>query len=231
MKFQPIRTQSATELLMDQLKTAILTGELRPGERLPSERDLEAQLRVSRAVINQALRRLQDLHFIRMIPRQGNFVADYRVDGTLTTLDQIVRFRGANYQPNLLRSIYQVRRVTEGDTVQLAAERQDKAVLHQAQQALSRFQNGEAPQEYAEHTFAFFRWLALASGNQVYPLLVNSFRPTYLTLSQWNSEHGGAVKMLAYNRSLLAAVQAGDGQRAMALDATLIDWSLANLLA
>lgn len=228
MQFQPIKAPSATSLFEEQLLTQILTGNLQPGDRLPSERQLEQQLQVSRAVINRGLHRLEELHFIDRQPRQGNFVADYQSEGTLTTLDVVVRFRGGNYQPSLLQDIYAARQTIEGDAIELATAKQDQVHLTAAERALRRFENTTDITEQAELIFTFFHELALSSGNQVYALLLNSAKPMYLTLGRWNCEHGGTSKILALNEALLAAIKSGDCIQAKACDGELIQWSLAD---
>lgn len=56
LQFQPISAPSASDLFVQQLKTAILSGQYHPGDKLPSERELGQQLQVSRPVINAGLK-------------------------------------------------------------------------------------------------------------------------------------------------------------------------------
>lgn len=230
MEFKPINAPTSTELFVDQVKQAILTGKLQPGDCLPSERQLGIELKVSRSVINRGLRQLQALHFIQMQPRQGNFVSNYWQEGTLATLDEIVRFHGGHYKPDLLQSIVATRRAMETDVVRLATNAQDDQELREMQRAVERGRNSENAIIYAEHTVAFFHHLYLAAHNQVYPLLFNSFRPTYQTLIRWNSEGQGATEILHYNQVLLRLIQSGDTEAAVAQDNALITWSLNDLL-
>ena len=54
----PLRTPAAGELLADRIMTAIALGEFTPGQRLPAERELAAQLGVSRTTVRDALARV-----------------------------------------------------------------------------------------------------------------------------------------------------------------------------
>lgn len=230
MKFKPIEAPSATELLVTQIKNAIITGQLKPGDKLPHERELARQMNVSRSVINSGLNRLQQLHFIHIRPRQGAFVADYHSEGNLETLNQVVDFDGGYYQTSLLQSIYEFRLVTEENIVTLAAQRQDKPSLKLAKQALDQFKQAINVQEWSAATFNFFHALALASQNQVYPLIINSFRPMYLKLAEWNSKDGGNSEIIQRNQDLLEAISQGNVKLAVDLDHALIEWSFRDLM-
>ncbi|GAX02090.1 FadR/GntR family transcriptional regulator [Secundilactobacillus silagei] len=230
MKFKPIEAPSATDLFVTQIKNAIIAGQLKPGEKLPHERELSESMNVSRSVINTGLSRLQQLHFIHIQPRQGAVVADYRSEGTLETLNQVVSFDGGYYQPSLLQSIYEFRQVTEENIVTLAAKRQDKPSLRLAQAALDQFKQSNTIQDWSLTTFDFFHALALASQNQVYPLIINSFRPMYLKLAEWNSKDGGNAEFIKRNQALLDAISAEDVNLAVKLDHALIEWSFRDLM-
>ncbi|MFC6255219.1 FadR/GntR family transcriptional regulator [Secundilactobacillus hailunensis] len=230
MKFKPIEAPSATDLFVTQIKNAIIAGQLKPGEKLPHERELSETMNVSRSVINTGLSRLQQLHFIHIQPRQGAIVADYRSEGTLETLNQVVSFDGGYYQPSLLQSIYEFRQVTEENIVTLAAKRQDKPSLRLAQTALDQFKQRNTLQEWSLTTFDFFHALALASQNQVYPLIINSFRPMYLKLAEWNSKDGGNTEFIKRNQALLDAISDNDEKLAVELDHSLIEWSFRDLM-
>ncbi len=76
--FAPVRSQTAFEETLERLGTAIRLGLLEPGARLPAERDLCAQLGISRSTLRQALTALVQsghLHAVRG-RRGGTFVAE-----------------------------------------------------------------------------------------------------------------------------------------------------------
>ncbi|MBN1847548.1 MAG: FadR family transcriptional regulator [Deltaproteobacteria bacterium] len=76
--FKPIKQPRVSERVLDQLKEAILLGEFKSGEKLPSERELISEFQVSRGVIREALRALEMTGFImtRQGPSGGSFVTD-----------------------------------------------------------------------------------------------------------------------------------------------------------
>lgn len=225
MEFKPIHAPSSTDLFVDQLKTAILTGEYKPGEKLPSERQLEKQLCVSRPVINSGLKKLQDLHFVKIQPRNGVYIADYRSEGDLKTMNEIINFHGGHYRISLLKSIYRVRTQMENDIIRLATNEGDKNALQEAHFAMSAFINMATAQAQAAKYFDFIHWIALASHNDVYPLLINNFKPIYLTLGKWTCESANIEKFCKQNNTLLNLIKDGKVQEAVEYNETLINLS------
>lgn len=94
MEFDRLYAPSLKELFIQQLQNRILSGDLPQGARLPSERELETQMHVSRAVINAGITELARQGFLEVHPRQGTFVADYRRNGNLDTLIAIMQYNG-----------------------------------------------------------------------------------------------------------------------------------------
>ena len=74
----PLRVQSLKEACILRLESMILSGELKIGARLPSERDLAARLEISRPVLHEALVDLALKGLVRIVPRHGVFINDYR---------------------------------------------------------------------------------------------------------------------------------------------------------
>ncbi|MGN1279866.1 MAG: FadR/GntR family transcriptional regulator, partial [Limosilactobacillus sp.] len=171
MEFHKINAPSSTDLFVKQLEEAILSGQLHPGEQLPSERELQAQLGVSRNVVNTALRRLASKNLILMKPRQGNYIADFRRNGNLDTLDIILNFNRGHYNRHLLQSIIDMRWQVEPIIVSLAAQRSTDVQYKRIKHLLIAFDGSKDPREEGEIIANFFHELAIASDNDIYPLL------------------------------------------------------------
>ena len=68
-RFKPIRQLRISEEVAEQLKQSIVSSHFKPGEKLPSERDLAEEFQVSRVAVREALRKLEHAGFI--VTRQG----------------------------------------------------------------------------------------------------------------------------------------------------------------
>lgn len=76
MPFQKIEAEKLSQSVVQQIELLILRGILRPGERLPSERELSDRMGVSRPSLREAIADLQDRGLLSSRPNAGIFVAD-----------------------------------------------------------------------------------------------------------------------------------------------------------
>ena len=109
MEFERLYAPSLKELFVQQLQDRILSGDLPMGTKLPPERELCQQMRVSRAVVNSGVTELARQGFLEIRPRQGTYVADYRRNGNLDTLVAIMHYNGEILGKDEIRSILEVR--------------------------------------------------------------------------------------------------------------------------
>ena len=91
MVFKKISTQTLKQLFITEMETMILSGELKIGERLPSERDIANKMQISRSVVNDGIVELSKKGFLTILPRQGTYVADYKNNGTIDILIAIMK--------------------------------------------------------------------------------------------------------------------------------------------
>jgi GntR family transcriptional repressor for pyruvate dehydrogenase complex len=77
------------ERIAERLVSLIAERQLRPGDRLPSERDLAATMRVSRATLREALRALAMLNIIEIRPGSGTYVTSLKPELLVEHLDFI----------------------------------------------------------------------------------------------------------------------------------------------
>ncbi len=106
------------EVVFDYLRSSILNGDLKPGERL-MEIQLAEQLGVSRTPVREAIRKLEKEKFVEMIPRKGAYVAD------LTAKD--------------ILDVLEIRMIMEGFASSLAAERMTEEELADLEMTLKDF--------------------------------------------------------------------------------------------
>ena len=84
MRFKEIVAPTIKELFVQQIEKMILSGQLRPGDRIPSERDLSEEMKISKTVVHEGIRELRRLGFVDVTSRRGVTVADYAQTGNLT---------------------------------------------------------------------------------------------------------------------------------------------------
>ena len=73
----PTLKQNCTQAIMSK----IISDELKPGDRLPPERELAEMMGISRSSVNQSVLELESMGFLNIQPRRGTVVRDYLSQG------------------------------------------------------------------------------------------------------------------------------------------------------
>jgi DNA-binding FadR family transcriptional regulator len=207
-----IPRMSVPDHVFAQLREAILSGRYRPGERLPSQRALAADLEVNMASVREALGRLEQLRLVEVRHGEPTRVLDWRRSGGLEAL--VLR---GSADEQLLSDLFEARRLLLVEAARLAAERrsdeQAALLLELADAVAIAADDGSA----LLADWSFMATLVEAAGNLVFQLVMNSVRELYLP-------HADAFAALVSHRAELgefykraaAAVEAGDGDGAAA---------------
>ena len=106
MKFKAINTLSIKELFISQIEEMILSGELKPGDKLPTERELADEMNISKTIVHDGIRELARIGFLDVISRKGIYVADYTFTGNLETLLAVIRYRGDTLDPKMIMCVF-----------------------------------------------------------------------------------------------------------------------------
>ena len=75
MGIKPIKKVTLTEQIMQQIASQIISGQLKPGEKLPTERAFAEMFEVNRGRIREALRALSLIGLVNIKPGEGSFVS------------------------------------------------------------------------------------------------------------------------------------------------------------
>ncbi|WP_273846780.1 FadR/GntR family transcriptional regulator [Rubrobacter calidifluminis] len=164
--FKPVSDSRAySEKIVSQITDAIVKGDLKPGDRMPTERDLAEQFGVSRTVVRDAVKTLAGRGILRVKQGAGIFVAtpEEAMPGALSALSRMILVGGP-----ALRDHFEVRKILETQAAEWAAERAKDHHLERLQQILNdafRYEND--PEVLSERDARFHTGLAEASGNLV----------------------------------------------------------------
>lgn len=181
MAFKELVSPSLTDMFVRELEGMILSGELKKGEKLPTERELAVQMRVSTAVVNGGIRRLAERGFLRIAPRKGVFVADYVRTGNAATLEAILEYNAGHYQEDVLSALVDFRRIFEVRVTEDACIWRTEEHLNNLREILAQIEKGDSASALGELAYAFHHEIAIASGGLVRPLLIASFRSAYVS--------------------------------------------------
>ena len=192
----PIPRLSVPDRVFDRLRQAILSGAYRPGERLPPQRALAAELEVNMASVREALGRLEQLRLVDVRHGDATRVLDWRRSGGLEAL-----VLHGSVDPALMRDLFEARQLLLVEAARLAAERRSE---EQAATLLELARAVAIAEE--DHTalladWAFMAALVEAAGNLIFQLILNSVRELYVP-------HAQAFAALVAHRDQLAALYA-----------------------
>lgn len=192
MKFQKIVAPTITELFERQMLGMILSGQVTPGEKLPTEAELSAGMNISKSAVHIGIKNLERMGFLRVSPRHGVYVADWAEYGNVDTLITILRYHAGKLDNDTIASLLQTRNAIEGLAVRLFIPRCTNGDILKLREIVNEFreaaENGLRTNvdELAELACSFHRHICVRSGNNVIPLIVNGFHDINIALwAQW----------------------------------------------
>jgi DNA-binding FadR family transcriptional regulator len=212
----PIPRLSVPDHVFAQLREAILLGRYRPGERLPPQRALAAELEVNMASVREALKRLEQLRLVEVRHGDATRVLDWRRSGGLEAL-----VLGGGIDEPFARDLFEARRLLLVEAARLAAARRSDEQARSLRELADAMAAAGDDSARLRADWAFMAGLVEAAGNLVFQLIMNSVRELYLERAEAFAAlvaQGGSLAVL-YARAA-TAVDAGDADAAVtAIDA------------
>jgi DNA-binding FadR family transcriptional regulator len=217
---QPIKNEGLKELCVSRLEALVLSGKIQVGHKLPPERELARQLGVSRPVIHEALVDLAGKGLVTLVPRVGAVINDFRKQGSVALLTSLLKYHKGDLAPQLLESLLAMRVLFEIETARLAAIHRSDGHNQELREVIAAEERTE-PTDIERLTaldFDFHHLVAMASGNQSYPLLINSFKPVYTNISgQFFKDPAVVPTVIGFHRDLADAIKKQNAELAVAV--------------
>ena len=199
-----------------QIEDQILSGDLTPGDRLPSIRDLSAKLGVSQTVVRESVKVLESRGLLAVKAGSGVYVTEITMDSAADSLNLLLHHGRISVQ-----DLCEVRRALEIGVAELAAERRSQEHLERLREAVHRMEEhlGD-PVEYISADFEFHLALADGTGNPIFPLLTMSLLDVLQESRRMIFDvHGAPARGQAHHRVIYECVRQRDrvgSRRAMA---------------
>ncbi|TVY00253.1 FadR/GntR family transcriptional regulator [Paenibacillus cremeus] len=164
IKIKSIKRETMSKQVVDQIIELLMSGQLKPGDKLPTEAELSDRLFVSRPVLREALSSLETMGMIHRKTREGTYFSN-RIGSKPFS---IMLALSAGDIP----SIVEARMALELGLVTMAAEKITAEQLHLLEQNLQQMSLNKT--EYSEIDKAFHRTIAYSANN---PILEGSIDP------------------------------------------------------
>ncbi|MEQ8357928.1 MAG: FadR/GntR family transcriptional regulator [Cytophagales bacterium] len=171
--FSPIVVESAVDKIIGQIRDLISSGQLKPGDRLPSERKLCEKLHVGRTHLRDAIQKLEFYGILKTMPQSGTFVAGLGLPALEGLISEMLQL-----ESNDFRSLVETRVILETNTAQLAALNRSEKDIAEIEQAINAHAAKiELNQDAVEEDLLIHTKIAEASNNSVLKSLMLIITP------------------------------------------------------
>ena len=210
--FQP-RNQPISRQIADKIQQVVMDGNLLPGDRLPSERQLADDLNVSRNMIREAVALLEERGIVSIQVGSGIYVTEARTDTVTRTLSIYAQRKQVT-----VAQMFEVRWALEVENARFAATNALPRHLQQLSDALRGMEEHKKNiDEFARIDITFHQILARASQNPLFPVLLDTITDMLYDQAVLATNMPGAAEVaLNHHCNIFQAIQNKDADGARA---------------
>jgi len=232
--FKPIRPKKISEEIVEQIIQHISQGQLKPGERIPSERDLATALGVSRPSVREAIMVLEALGLVESRQGGGTYVRSVADKALADPLSNLVE-----RDPNLLHALAEVRMGLEGWSSYLAAKNATEEEIAELRALLEEMRRKVPTGGWgADIDTRFHYTITAASHNTIQQHVLNTihglFKATIeVALFEFYRKEGYAELLLRQHEAIVDAIVRREPEEArlrMVEHLTIVEQKLSQLL-
>lgn len=193
-----------TMQVVDHVRQLVSNGELKPGDRLPPERELARKLKISRSSLRAGIGFLSAMGVLKSRHGAGTFVATGPPaldSSSLTVLGALHGF--------LPWQMFEARLTIEASVACLAAERATgEHIAELAEEVAEMYASMDDPQEYLIHDVRFHRTIARASGNPILGALMETITASLYDTRRMTVDNSNDLKESAeMHREIYRAIR------------------------
>lgn len=173
LKLSPIKKTRVYKTIIEQIKESIKRGELKPGDKLPSERELAERLSVSRSAVREAFSALESSGVVDTLPGTGIFLKKDSNEELIHAIDGILQNKGNDLD---IVELLEVRQGIEVQAAYLAALRRTDQDLKRIKKAYENLEKAaKSGKVAAEEDLEFHISVVKASHNQMLLQIIKLF--------------------------------------------------------
>lgn len=217
-RFEQVQPVRLYQRIVEQIEGAIATGQLKPGQRLPSERELVAQFGASRPTVREALRVLESSGLVRSRPGDPNGpeILPFSPNGLTKQMTRLVQVDEMS-----IAELVSFRMILDGSANLLAARLRSEEELAVMEQTIAVMETSidRGFEEFSEADVAFHDAVAEASRNALIQVCNKVVRGVVLSLisdkvTRARNSKALMRESLQHHEEVLDAIRAGDGPAA-----------------
>lgn len=202
------QSDNSVDRIISELKKLIVSGQLKPGDRLPAERSLSEKFGVGRSYVREAILKLEFYGLLKTNPQSGTYVSGLSIKVIDNIITDIIKLNKDNFS-----ALIEARYYLELDAIKLAAERRTDADLLAIEQAMLDYETKtDAGLDAVEEDMLFHIMIARAANNSVIESMILILIPDLIKTIIENKicgDNRGKTAM-SEHRAILEALKAGD---------------------
>ncbi|TXS51284.1 FadR/GntR family transcriptional regulator [Streptomyces sp. t39] len=205
---------AVTDEAIEKIKSMIVSGTLRPGDRLPKESELAAELGLSRNSLREAVRALALIRILDVRQGDGTYVTSLDPQLLLEALSFVVDF----HRDDTVLEFLVVRRILEPSATAMAATRIGEEELDALSAQLDALGPEPSLEELVAADLEFHRGIVSAAGNSVLCSLLDGLSGPTTRARVWRglTQEDAVGRTLREHRAILAALRDRDAEAARA---------------
>lgn len=206
---------SRTEEAVNRIRGMIISGALRPGDRLPPEAELAGRLELSRSSLREAVRALTFIGVLRTRQGDGTYVTELDGASLLDNLGFVVDLASER----TLLEFFQLRRMLEPEAVAAAAARADTddfAAVGACLAAMEAAASTDDEAAFIDADLEFHHTITATAGNAVLSSLLRALGLRSVRAHRWRARTDRAAldRSLDEHRAILDAIRSRDPEAA-----------------
>jgi GntR family transcriptional regulator, transcriptional repressor for pyruvate dehydrogenase complex len=196
---------SVTDEAIEKIKEMIISGALRPGDRLPREADLAQRLGLSRSSLREAVRALSLVRILDVRQGDGTYVTSLDAALLLDALSFVVEL----HQDQSVLELLEARRLLEAEAAALAAVRIAPEQVAELRALIAAMPGCSGVEEFVENDLGFHRTIAEAAGNGVLAKLLESLSGRTIRARIWRAitQSGAIDRTVAEHQAICDAIE------------------------
>jgi GntR family transcriptional repressor for pyruvate dehydrogenase complex len=197
--FKEIVIEKPVDKIINQIKGLVSSGQLKAGDKLPSERMLSERFGVGRTSVRDALQKLEFYGILKTLPQSGTVVAGFGITALEGLITDVLKLEGTDFH-----SLVETRVLLEVNSAQLAAQRRTEEDLVAIGKALEAYEKAvKSGEDVVEEDLMFHLKIVEASKNSVLKSLMMIITPDILTYFTENNICSGDRPRIALEEHYL----------------------------
>lgn len=206
--------EKPVDAIIRQIKDLLVSGQLKPGDKLPPERKLSEKFGVGRSHVREAIHKLEIYGIVKTRPQSGTFVAGIGISALETLISDVLQIDAYSFL-----SLVETRQLLELNAVEMACERRTEADLLLLESSLNNYlQKVDHGLRAVEEDMMFHLTIADLAKNNVLKSLLLIIIPDILTnYAAFKLCHTAEEKAVNEHKTLYESIKKQDKEAAVSI--------------